>query len=785
MLRYLLFALLTLNLYALEISLSGAKENFTKYSTLHIKDKNRFLCQATKNDFDITTEIICAFATAPKMKFKNLQNDFFKITSQIKKKTFFIIIKPIKKIKLYPMIFDLTKDASIFNANVKLSRHWMAVGYNKELPYIKKSKKVDTAINFPFLLSKDSLPFVGGLDIKGNPVHIKKVQDVTDYIKLKELYKNKKYELCLDLIDEITQKYPNSLFNSEFLFYKINIFAKIKDYDNVIEMSKIYLKEYSSDENVPEVLALTAKSYSEIGLNADADYFFDRIFSEHLDSPYTKWAYIYKGEMLENSGNAEKALNFYKKALLETQNIEIAATAAYKLAQYKVSSSNPKEASEYIMKIIKAKPSFFIQDLKTSLNIMYSFVDEKDFTTAAAISKCITDEMDKNHDDYEYLLKNRGLWLAKTEHKQEALSALNRYLSEYKYGMFVDEVQIAKDALFFDTSDANISTKLLQYNELIDTYTNDSIGNRAIYEKAKLLLKNKMYSDILDIKESILALDSEKYSDKESIIKKAAIGLMESSLQAKECKNVITISTDYNITLSNEWDDGVYECSMMGGDYRLSKEIAARNLKSKDLELRKKWLYRYIKVDFETGNYSDVIEASKELITLIKDDKESPYKNVYRVLFDTYQRLEDNEKLIDSILNIEKAYGSTYKDIERYVSMITVANSLKDDNMLIKYASKVIKIQNSSSSFTQSPYVEFSLYQAYINKGLYNQALNIIKSLDSVKLSAKQRSRQKYLLGTTYEKLWREEEAQDAYREAIKADSSSSWAALAKSAQAI
>ena len=68
--------------------------------------------------------------------------------------------------------------------------------------------------------------------------------------------------------------------------------------------------------------------------------------------------------------------------------------------------------------------------------------------------------------------------------------------------------KLAKDAIFFDTveaKDANLSTKLIDYNKLIDTYKNDTIGNKAIYEKAKLLLANGMYNDVLAFKQDILA----------------------------------------------------------------------------------------------------------------------------------------------------------------------------------------------------------------------------------------------------------------------------------------
>ena len=785
MFKYLLLALFSLNIFALEISLSSAKEDSSKYSTLHIKDTNKFSCNEIKNDFEVTTKIICAFTKQPATKFSNLQNDFFKIKSLTRKNTFFIVIKPIQKIKLFPIIFNFTKDDTVFNAHVKSSAHWMIVGYKEKLPYIKQEKDPEIGINFPFMLKKKSLPYVGGLDLKGNPVYIKEVQDVSDYLKIKKLYVAKEYEKCLALINEITLKYPNSLFNSEFLFYKIRVYAKMKNYDEIIELAKIYIREYSSDENIPEVLSLIANSYSKIGLNVDADYFFDRIFDEHQDSIYTKWSYIYKGEMLVDSGNTEKALSFYNKALLESNNIDVASTAAYRLAEFKLLSGYKKEAAKFAMMIVKAKPTFFMNEYKKSKEMMYGFAEEEDFKTAAAIANALLIKIDKKHDDHEKLLYDKAIWLSKTDKKQEALDTINSYLAMYQYGYYEEELQVAKDALFFDTTDSNLSTKLAEYDELIKTYENDSIGERAIYEKAKLLSENKKYSDVLDFKDSILALDNEKYSDTKNIITTSAIGTMKEALKKKECENVIKISAEYNITLSNKWDDGIYECAMMGGDFALSKKIATRNLKSDDLEFRKKWLYRYIKVDFETGNYSEILEASKELVSLIEDDKDSQYKNIYRYIFDTYQRLENKNMMLKSILDIEDKFGLSYKDIDRFVNMIAVAQDKRDNNMLIKFASQVIKMQQKSSSYAQSPYVEFTLYQAYVNNEQFEDALKIVKALDNIKLTPKERARQKYLLGNIYTKLWREDEARVAYQESIDADATSSWAKLAKGAKEI
>jgi tetratricopeptide (TPR) repeat protein len=780
---FLLIAIST-SLNALDISLQGAKENFENYSTLHIKDKNKFLCQEMTDDFDVVTKIVCAFSKAPSQKLKTLQNDFFKIETQIKKKTFFLIITPYKKMKLFPVIFNLSEDDSVYKVNAKLSLHWMIVGYNKEIPFIKTQDSSEVAINFPFYLEKDKLPYVGSLDMKGNPVHIQEIQDVSDYLTIKRLYKEKKYEKCLILIDEVMLEYPFSLFNAELLYYKIRVNSKLSENnDEVIALSKVYLREFSSDDNVAEVLSLTARANSLSNMNAQADYFFDRLFSEHGDSPYSKWGYIYKGNMLEESGASSKALEYYKKALIETADIDIAATAAFAIALNKTYNGNKAEASKYIMKIIKAKPSFFVTEYSKSLNMMETFAEEGDYETAASIAIAIVNETNTEYDEYESLLKNIGIWLAKTPEKEKALTALNNYFKKFPDGLYVEEVQVAKDSLFFDVSDANVSTKIADYNNLINTYVDDSIGKRAIYEKAKLMTKNKMFSDVLEFKDELLALDTTLYPDTQKIVDNAALGVMEIALKNKECYSVLKISSEYSIKLSDKWDDGLYACAMKGADFPLAKKIASKNLKSENMQMRKKWLYRHIKVDFATGNYSDVVKASQELITLIDDDKESKYKDVYRVLFDTYDRLENANKMIESIVDVQKVFGSSYKDIERYISVMAIGSDRNNNNLVLKYGNEVMSIQKASNSYTQSPFVEFALYQAYISKDDFNKALEVIKSLDSVELNKGNRSRQKYLLGSIYERLWRGEEAQVAYQESIDADPESAWAKLAQGAK--
>lgn len=786
MLKIVLLALFAFNVFALEISLQGAKENHQPYSTFHIRDSEKFLCQEVMDDFEAVSKIVCAFSKSPSQKIQKLQNSFFEIDTETKKETFFLVIKPFHKMKLFPMVFDLKKEETIFSADIKLSNHWMIVGYMDEMPLLQKHEYSEAAINFPFTYPEDMLPYVGSLDMKGNPVHIKKVGDVTEYLKIKKLYEEKNYEFTLELINDIMREYPNSLFRAELLFYKIRVFSKLQENEKVVEAAKEFLREYSSDENVAEVLSLIARAYSKLGMSSDADYFFDRLFNEHADSPYSYWGYIYLAESLENDGSSTRARTLYEKVLSQSDDIDVAAEAAFKLAQNHMANSNAKGAAAQIEKIIKAKPEYFAQtNIYKSMDMMYDLADNAELVQAAGIAKALFENIEPTEDVYEELSRNIGIWLSKTDKKQEALTALNKYLERFGGGMYAEEVQIAKDSLFFDVSDENASVKLETYDKLMDEYQDDSIGNKAIYEKAKLLIAEEMFAEALGMERELLNLNQQEYPDVQEIITQAAIGTMKRALELKECNSVLLISSQYKIELSDEWDDGVYECAMKGADFELAKKMADKNLKSKDIEHRKKWLSRYIKVDFATGNYSNVIEASKELIALIKDDKESPYKDVYRTLFDTYHRLEDQQKMIESIVALTKVYRDDYRDIERYVAVMAVGSDIKDNNLVIEYGEKIMAIQKSSDSYAQSPFVEFALYGAYIEKEDYNRALEVISSLDALELDATQRARQKYLLGSVLEKLWRDDASQKAYQEAIDAAPESAWAELAKSAKAI
>ena len=203
------------SLYALEITFQAGKEDFQKYTVLHVRENTPFICEPQLDNFNNINKVICAFSKRPDELFKPLNDDFFNVASEMKKDTFFLIITPIYQMKLIPDVFDLTKDTTVYKSDVKLSKSWIMVGYKETFPVLKEIKTPDIGLNLPITFTNDELLYVGSLDIKGHPVHIKQARDVTAYLDVKKKFGRKEYSQTLNVINEIIRSYPDSIFMSD------------------------------------------------------------------------------------------------------------------------------------------------------------------------------------------------------------------------------------------------------------------------------------------------------------------------------------------------------------------------------------------------------------------------------------------------------------------------------------------------------------------------------------------------------------------------------------------
>lgn len=783
--KYWILLSLCLPLFGLELSIQSGKEGGEKYSILHLRHTVAFSCQSSENEFGETKRIDCRFPTPPKQSFSPIDNGQMIISASSGAQGYTITILPKSKIKLIPVLFDLTKGGETYQNNAKKALHWNVIGYQNTLPLLNLSTPSASSINFPIKVVKNTPPYVGGLDLKGNPIKITRVQDVTDYMEMKKAYAAKDYNKVLDRAENTLKEYPNTVFKNELMLYQIRSYHQLGEYEKLLALSKQFLRAYSADPGLAEVLAYTANAYSKIGQITDADYFFDRLFNEQSDSPFAALGMVYKAEQYETSGDSKNAEQYYKKALASTSDVAIASKAAFRLAKIELNNKDVKKAAEYIDKIASVNAEYFSEVSDEAIAMATTFMEKDDPKTAIRITEALLNKSNKASDNYQLLLKNLGLQLAKAGKRGEALKRFNEYLDTFKYGEFVEEVRRAKDGLFFNEGDTNVTAEIKKYNDLIDRYGDDSVGRKALYKKAQLLFKEKKYKEVLDIESDLYRLDSTQYPETNQLISKSAIGYEKTLLKEGKCTEAMKFQKMYKIKLLPQWDEALFNCALKTTQYPTAKKIAQSHLKSNSVAERQVWLFRMVKTQFELGEYKDAIKGGNELITLLGAQKNPPLNEIYRIMFDTAQRIGDSNSMIRHIKSIEDAYPNDFDDIERYTQMVSLGLKQKDEAMTQTYARKVIALQERTKSYTQSPYIEFTLAQSYQNLGKDTDALNVLKTLNKQKLNAEKRSRQQYLIGAIEQRLGHKREARDAFNASIKSAKDSAWGKLAKDALAL
>jgi tetratricopeptide (TPR) repeat protein len=775
MIRFLLL-FIWFPLYALDISIQSGKESSEPYSILHLRDTKPFTCTSTKNDFDQISRIECFINDLHPLPA--IHNPHFTLT----KTATSLIIIPTTKIALFPVGFDLRNDSQIYTADTKGINHWNIIGYTKTIPMLPDEKRSPNSINIPMKLAKDSFPYVGGLDLKGNPIKMKNVEDVNGYMDLKKAYATKDYSKVLYIAQDILKHYPKTIFANELIVYQIRAYHEMENFEALLPLSKEFIRKYSGDPNMAEVLAYTGNAYSQLGQNSDSDYFYDRLFSEHPSELFAQKGMYYKAKHLEVVGSPSKAAKYYREALSRTKDVDLASACAFELAQMEIGGKTPEKARDYIDKIARVNPRYFTRVSSDALEMIDILDARKDYLTAAKITQSLIEGSVQKSPEYGKLLKNLGILYAEAGKKNQALDTFNEYLKLFPYGEYITEVQRQKDGLFFEKEDGNGTTGIKKYDELIERYGNDSIGNKALYKKAQLLFKQGKYDDILKMENELYKLDTTAYPDANGLINKSALEITKKNLQNSKCEEAMSMHKMYQIKLPAEWDGLTFECALKIGKFSLAQQLVSKNIKSKDMPTRQKWLYRSIKANFALGEYKKALIGGKDLIALLSVQANPPLNDVNRILFDSAQRSGDSINMVQYIKGCEGIYGSDFKDIERYTQMMNLGLSRKDEVMVQSYGEKVMALQKQTNTTTQSPFVEFTLAQSLINQDKNKEALDVLKHLNTIKLTAEKRARQYYLMGSLSMKLGNNKEAKASFNASIKANANSAWGKLAKDA---
>lgn len=763
--------------FALTLSVNVGKEAGESYSTIHIKEGLSFRCLSEKNEFDEIKQIQCIFPREPKEKFEAFETNYFKIDSFTKKGKYILRIYPIEKMQLIPVKHKLYETGKIRKpSEYTTSSHWMIVGYKRRLPLIRMTTTPPLGIDFPLEMEETRLPSVGALDIAGMPIQLNELGDVSAYMQIKRDYESGKYVQLSNDVDALFTNYPQTIFRAELLLYKMRGLHHMDESEALLEVSKEFIREYSDDENMAEVLAYTANAYSNVGLQADGSYFYERLFKEYPESKFASLGMIFLGDQFISGGKQKQAESYFEKALYMTKDVEIASMAAIRLARINLEKGFVEKSADLFEKIIEGNGQYLLHDITENYDTARAFANRGDKKTAADILTAITEHLPKNDDRYEEMIKDIGVWLSETTDKAAAYKALKRYQETYGESTYTAEVQESLDALFYTPEDANKTALIAEYENLESKYADQEIGQKAAFEKAKLYFAQHNYKAVLDM-EGSGAEEEEAYTE---LKQDSAKALAMESLEKGECAAAIGLSKEHNLTLEEKFDKNLYSCAYKTGNYFLAKTTAAKHLKDKDERLL--WLYNYAKTLNKSGQYEELTKVASDVITLSEMEKSSEYDDILQDLFSAYERLGNSQGMIKTVKELEKRRGLEYDDIELYVSMIKLGLKENDDIIIESYANKVMTLQEKTNSYSQSPFVEFSALQILKAQKKDKEQLALLDTLLKRDLNDKEKSRVQYMYGSLLMKEGKSKDAKTAFEASIKADEKSAWAALSKDA---
>ncbi len=785
----LLFFLSAIQLFALNIILNSAKENGLPYAVLHIKDSEFIECKTIKLPLD-KKSYICKVDKIVKTPLFKKDLRLVSIDFLEKKKEFYIKIDPKVYSRIIPINEYLYKKSEVTSElSHDKTHHWVILLFN-QAPFGERED--EDGINFPVTYEKYIKPSIGAVDLNGAPISYAKSKDINYYLDIQKEFNNEDYESTIKDVDRVLKEYPHTIFKSELLLYKLraldisinkNIAPISEEYttSDILKLAKSWMKEFSSDENIPEVLYILAKNYLKSGSTSDANYFLDILVTEHENSKYTKKAILYFADSLFNKNEKEKAIKLYEDVLYSAKDMDIASEAAIRIAKSKISIGKSSEAKEYLQKVLKANKEYLLKDMDATHKLAKKLARNKLYETAANIADLLYSSIKDKYDERrELLLKESGDWYAKAGEINRAYERYTLYKKEYKDGNYIDEVNRALDELFFKLKDTN-GTKLLKYYDTLIERYDDEIRDKAIIAKAKLLFKDKEYEKVLKMQNLLKEADDKNSTVTKELISKSALKLVGQLIKEDKCIDGIELIERYDVDIASCKDrDKLYECLIISSRYKKAEKLVLKGLNSKKLEDKFKWMQRALEVYSLMHRYEKVLELKKDLFTLAKILKKSIGAKYYRYVFEADFALEKYDEALDVAKILQKRYPKDIKNLEIYFKIVKYADKKEDDLLLAKYAKKILDMEKSFKVYPYRPDVEFLYIDALKRLNRLNDAKDIALSLVNDKISANIRVRAYYLLGEISYKQDKKEDAKEYFKKCVKIDVKSSWKSLCK-----
>lgn len=783
LLLLLILPLLWLHAGKLSVTVKRGVENAEPYAMMHIRSEEPFVCTFTTGESGEAETFTCLFDQGPLEEMNDVKNEFFTVAFSDHLGRFRMDGRFLQKGRLLKIPAPLSSRSVMPAQPAAMSDHWMAVGYKSVPPFLKEEEHDKASLDFPVDFSDYRFPSVGPVDLAGNPVQMRQTDDILLYTAMKNKFEHGKFESAYNDAQEGLERFSESIFLSDFLLYKIKSMMEmdLKEYsDTIIKDGKYFIRHYTSDEALPEVLLMLARVYSAMGFMSDANYFFDRLIKEHAGDRFANLGLIYLGDQLFATGQSSEALKRYEEALYAAKDLDVASLAAYKLGQRYFDIGKDQEGTSYFEKILAKNPEYLLKDFDEAYQTAKLLRTHDAFAPALKLELRLFGKLHKMDDLYEPVMYEIAQLYEKTDDAEEALAWYNRYIDTFPYGTYADDVRKALDRLFAYSQEQNRSKMLQVYDRLIDKYDTQTVGAQALLAKARLLLENNQSGEVLQMEPELEKLSGEEEKKTaRQLLEEAAAKSFKHACRLQRCRDAVSVFERFSVQPDSQEEVFLFGCLSGFAAYDQAEQIAKGHLGDQSLRQRAAWSCRLMHLLVQKKAMAEALELSNDIETLEKSGMATdacPQKAWD--LVPVYAGLNRYAELVGQIRRLAEAHADSLRMAPMYQLGAEAAKKESDRLQEIWMLERLIALQKRKESFVYSPQAEFGLMRLLKEEGKKQAALEIAKEMQGLSLAGEERAMWRYQLAQLYQQNGQKQEAVKQYEACSTSRDGGAWGGL-------
>lgn len=762
-------------LFALDVTINYGKELKEHFSVLNIAHKEPLECQENHDTQGEVTHIVCTLDRMPIASFSPTETLFFRFWSRVVDGRFYLYVEPKHKIKLFATPSDLKKQTPITKEQPKLSTSWQVIGYKEIIPFLNDyaNQAKPKGLNFPIKIIKNKELFFKDLDIDRGPLHYDEGEDFEAYNHIKTLINNHNHIEAVKAIDETLIAYPQTIFTKDLLLYRLRAlehFDSVENSDMIVDMGIKWIKKYSTDSNVPEVLYYLGNAYADMKIPNEAKYYFERTISEYPESRYMPLSKMALAKNFNTGPDSNVASKLFAQAYQEAKDLDSASAIAIEWSKFRLQNHDKGQAQKLLETMLKVNPSYITKYPIKSYEFLKFLAEEQLFLIAAQLGEYLYDNLPNDDVSAEDLLNNVSLWYQGANATQDAHRINKMFLQEFEHRPKAEEVKDRDDKLLFALAqDESTDSKIQKYDYIIENYANSPEQEKALLLKAQTLFGEGKYQEVLALKDML---------KNDPIIGESYSALLHQSLKDNDCKQASNYYLQYpNASLQESEKMPLFDCLYA---LALNKQAAqiSQNMaqSSKDVEQKLAWLYRDTLNFAKLGDEKSTARAGRDTLTLAKSLKKTQYYDVGFTLFNTLSSLDDKEGMLQTYAFLKETQADNPKMLQVNLALLKNAESQKDELGIEIYAKDILRLQNLTNDTADSPYVDFALAQSYIRTQRFDETINVLDKLLQKDINDDNKQKVLYLKGSVLKTSGQDSQA--AFEQCVNINYEGVWKSL-------